>query len=194
MTATTLKSNIRKKVLAKRRALSQKVRFQAAKKICQLVVHAPPFQKAHRIGAFMAYGSEVDPAEIVLKAHAFNKGCYMPILHPQHPGRLRFAKVDFHTRFVKNRFGIDEPKVSADKWIAPWELDLVLMPLVAFDAMGHRLGMGGGYYDRAFHCRKFMTKPYLMGLAFECQRLDYVPHLQHDVTCDAIVSEKRFYL
>jgi 5-formyltetrahydrofolate cyclo-ligase len=97
---------------------------------------------------------------------------------------------------VLNRFGIAEPDVNWRHAKPAWALDLILMPLVAFDIQGNRLGMGGGFYDRSLaylNRRKVWRKPYLMGTAFELQKFTQLPHASWDIPMNGIMTEKQFY-
>ena len=90
-----------------------------------------------------------------------------------------------------NRYGIAEP-TGTDHRDARW-CDLVLLPLVAFDACGHRLGTGGGYYDRALAFRRLRQSwpgPRLVGLAHSAQELPTISPNPTDVALDAIVTER----
>jgi 5-formyltetrahydrofolate cyclo-ligase len=91
---------------------------------------------------------------------------------------------------VHNEWGLLEP-VSGDV-IEPKELDVVLTPLVAFDAERHRIGMGGGYYDRTFaflHERRRRFRPKLVGLAFDCQRTEKIAVNPWDITLYRVITE-----
>ena len=94
-----------------------------------------------------------------------------------------------------NRWGIKEPILKLQHCLKPEQLDLVLLPLVAFDMEGHRLGMGKGYYDRAFAFRCQTTgKPFLLGLAHECQLSgQLLPVAAWDVDLDAVATAFRIY-
>ncbi len=87
-------------------------------------------------------------------------------------------------------FGILES--GGTRMLRARELDIVFMPLVGFDAAGHRIGMGKGFYDRRFahriHLRQW-RRPLLVGLAYDVQEVPSLPHAQHDVPLDAIVTE-----
>ena len=90
----------------------------------------------------------------------------------------------------RNAFGIPEP-LAGEAIGARW-LDLVLVPTVAFDARGARLGMGAGYYDRALEFRRRLAHwrgPRIVGLAFDCQQVARIPLGPHDIPLDAIVTE-----
>jgi 5-formyltetrahydrofolate cyclo-ligase len=103
---------------------------------------------------------------------------------------MRFVELTGRQR--RNRLGIDEPE-GAHTIGARW-LDVVFLPLVGFDSCGVRLGMGGGYYDRAFEFRRWRTAwhaPRLVGLAYSFQQVERITSAAHDVRLDAAVTEKR---
>src|SRR5690606_7992459 len=93
-----------------------------------------------------------------------------------------------------NRFGILEPNQAAQS-IDIQQLDLILLPLVGFDAQGRRLGMGGGYYDRSLAFKKVYKKlgPKLIGLAHAIQQVDALTVDIWDVPLDAIVTDKKLF-
>jgi 5-formyltetrahydrofolate cyclo-ligase len=93
---------------------------------------------------------------------------------------------------VSNCFGIPEPAGASGRWLRGAELDVVLAPLVAFDRAGHRLGMGGGFYDRTFRFvvrRAEWRRPWIIGLAYDFQRVDALPVERWDVPLHAVVTE-----
>lgn len=103
---------------------------------------------------------------------------------------MRFVELTGRQR--RNRLGIDEPE-SSTMINAKW-LDIVFLPLVGFDMHGVRLGMGGGYYDRAFafrRWRKAWHAPRLIGLAYSFQQIAELTATAHDVRLDAVVTEER---
>lgn len=78
----------------------------------------------------------------------------------------------------------------------PWGLDLIILPLVAFDLSGNRLGMGGGFYDRTLsfkHQRCHWKGPKLIGIAHELQRVDLLPVNDWDIPLDAVITEQKLY-
>jgi 5-formyltetrahydrofolate cyclo-ligase len=117
----------------------------------------------------------------------------LPALHNR---ALWFLPYGRDTRLAPNRFGIPEPDVAAHTRCRARDLDLVLMPLVAYDDAGNRLGMGGGFYDRTFSYlkyRSFWRKPLLIGVAYELQRLESLPARPWDVPLNGVATEKRLY-
>lgn len=105
-----------------------------------------------------------------------------------------FVRVRPGTRLVYNRWGIAEPKPVLKHSISPRRLDLVLMPLVGFDEAGHRIGMGKGFYDRAFTFRHSKyRRPILTGLAHECQKVaGGITPSAWDVSLDALATPRRY--
>jgi 5-formyltetrahydrofolate cyclo-ligase len=113
----------------------------------------------------------------------------LPVLHDD--GRLRFAPWRAGEPVLANRHGIPEPDVAPDLLLMPEQLDLVVVPLVAFDARCHRLGMGGGWYDRSFAFRHGTAAPPLLvgaGFAFQQAHAD-LPCEDWDVQLDAVCTE-----
>jgi 5-formyltetrahydrofolate cyclo-ligase len=138
----------------------------------------------------------MDPAPLLERSRAMGKRLYLPVLVSPAQGHMLFAPYEPDTALAANRFGIPEPVVTAERWVLPQRLDLVLTPLVAFDTRGNRLGMGGGYYDRTFAFRRHpghIARPHLLGLAYEMQKTDALVRRAWDVPLDGVVTETAFY-
>ena len=105
-------------------------------------------------------------------------------------GHLRFAPWRGGAALVSNRHGIPEPDVAPDALLPAESMALVIAPLVGFDASGHRLGMGGGWYDRTFAFRRDRAAPpHLVGAAFAVQQVDTVSPQSWDMPLDALCTE-----
>jgi len=116
------------------------------------------------------------------------------VLAPFSRQRLWFARYTPGDALAANRYGIPEPVVR--ELIKPWALDLILTPLVAFDTTGHRIGMGGGYYDRSLaflHSRQHWQKPCRLGLAYEFQKQVMIEPNPWDIPLDGIATEACIY-
>jgi 5-formyltetrahydrofolate cyclo-ligase len=138
----------------------------------------------------------MDPWPLMERLWSLGKTLYLPILVPFSDRRLWFSAYKRGDPLIVNRFGILEPERHHYRRIRPAALDLVLTPLVAFDPMGHRLGMGGGYYDRSFaflNTRRHWRKPRLLGLAYEFQRHPLLEAEAWDVPLDAVATEACVY-
>jgi len=108
---------------------------------------------------------------------------------------LRFSPYFRQQKMRINKFRLPEPDVGDDEMLTPEALDLVLAPLVVFDAMRNRIGMGGGFYDRSFEFRKNRDrlKPILIGVAHELQKVNRLKPEPWDVRLDMIVTDQAVY-
>ena len=154
----------------------------------------PLILRSQRIAAYLASDGEIDPLPLLQSLWSAGKQVYLPVLVPFSPYKLWFARFSSGDILAYNRFGIPEPVQR--HLIKPSALDLVLTPLVAFDVAGHRVGMGGGFYDRTFaflQRRQHWHKPSLFGLAYEFQKQSSIKPNSWDVPLDAIATEAHIY-
>ncbi len=188
------RKTLRQDMRARRRALDSASRTGAAESLAALLTTLPQYQSARRLAAYVTVDGELDPEPLLRYAHRDGKQIYLPVVPATHTAALRFHpwKPDMNMR--PNRLGIPEPVVADTVGITPQDLDLVLTPLVAFDNAGHRLGMGGGFYDRTFAFLKAgANKPPLLGLAYEFQRLERIEAASWDVPLAGVITERRAY-
>ncbi|RMG59239.1 MAG: 5-formyltetrahydrofolate cyclo-ligase [Gammaproteobacteria bacterium] len=165
-----------------------------SERAARLVVESRSFRAARRLAAYVADRGEIDPLPIVLAAWEQQRQVYLPVLSPNGDQRLWFARYRPDAPMRRNRYGIPEPVWGRHDLIPAQALDLVLMPLVAFDRHGHRLGMGGGWYDRSFAFRQrrhHWQRPVLAGLAHDFQQVAALPHQPWDVDLDEVFTENR---
>lgn len=196
MTDTDQRQSLRREMRQRRRALSFEQQQQAAEQLCKRLSHQPLFLRSQRIAFYLPNDGEIDPMPLLHLAWQQGKQCYLPVLMPDGENSLCFIRYDKHTTLIQNRFGIAEPDTKNAEQILAQDLDLVLMPLVAFDASGNRMGMGGGFYDRTFAFKQHRPghHPYLLGLAHSCQQVDQL-HSEHwDIPLHGIATEAEFIL
>lgn len=182
---------LRRRLRAARAALAPELRAAAH---TALLVHARQqrvLRRARRVAVHHAVGGELDPALVVDWLASRAVDLYWPRLESR-PGRMRFvhARPDGLTQL--NRHGIPEPDAHAPH-LDPRYLDLVLLPLVGFDAHGTRLGSGAGYYDRAFAfrtSRRHWRAPLLVGVAYAAQEVPTLVRAAWDVPLDAVLTEQ----
>ncbi|MDH3355732.1 MAG: 5-formyltetrahydrofolate cyclo-ligase, partial [Chromatiales bacterium] len=141
---------LRRSVRKARRSLSTELHREYSSAICDHIVSSPQFRRAKRIALYLPHDGEIDLQPLITEAWSRNKSCYLPVLTPFSENRLWFAPLEPGERMVHNRFGISEPDRNWYHMAKLWSIDLLLMPLVAFDSQGNRMGMGGGFYDRSF--------------------------------------------
>ena len=124
---------------------------------------------------------------------SINQQIFLPMINEK---KLLFGKLLPDTKLKKNCFGIPEPCASRDSQVSADLLDMVFVPLVAFDLNGFRIGMGSGYYDRTFAKRlttKDLKHPVLIVLAYEFQKQECLNHQPWDVPLDMVVTELKTY-
>jgi len=192
----TSRQELRRQLRAARSALSPVEQKRNAHQVAALLARHPYFLRARRLGAYRAIAGELDPGPLLSLAQARHKQCHLPVLRPHPRSKLWFVRYGPADPLTANRFGIPEPGLRNNRIRLPWALDLLLVPLVGFDAGCNRLGMGGGYYDQTlaylndrFHWRR----PILIGLAHECQRVRRLEPQSWDVALDLVVTEARIY-
>jgi len=182
------KSAIRDSIKQVRAKISVTYRFKSSNQICARIRSLETYRQAKKIALYCAINGEIDLASLWDSAPLQGKACYFPVLNEDKT--LSFLPAMPNTPFKKNRYGIPEPDVSLDLAIPVQELDLIIMPLVAFDLRCTRLGMGAGYYDRTLANVKSAN---LYGVGYQFQRVDFIEAKQWDVPLDAIITQKAIY-
>ena len=187
---------LRRQLKQLRSSLSARARSDAEALVIHQLLHQPRFLRARRVAGYFGRNGEIDPMPLLARAAAMHKHCYLPVLHPFRAGSLWFCRWHPGERLRLNRYGIPEPVPSAGAMIPARWLDLVVVPLLGFDSDCHRLGMGGGYYDRTFSFarrHRLASRPYLIGVAHEVQRVDALPIRPWDVQLDSVVTDRNCY-
>ncbi len=170
--------------LEHRRSLSEDVRRAHSAAICRHLAELPALQTARVIFSYMAVGEETDLATFHRWALEQGKTLAFPVSYPQ--GRMEAYVPKGPESWARGRYGILAPIPERSRRLDPRELDVVILPCVGFDAAGHRLGHGGGYYDRYLpQC----PRAFWVLVAFEAQRLDAVAVDTHDQSAQAVVTE-----
>jgi len=194
--ATVNRNALRKQIRKQRKQVSRHDRIACAKQLTQRLGRQRLLLNSRHVAVYLPADGEIDTRPLIELLWSLGKRVYLPVLVPFAVQRLWFSSYARDDALVTNRYGILEPERVHYRRIRPAALDLVLTPLVAFDARGHRLGMGGGYYDRSFRFlgqRHYLNKPRMLGLAYEFQRAPRIPPEPWDVPLDAVATESRVY-
>lgn len=185
----TDKKTLRRQMRARRRALSVSARADAAERFARAIWPQLRSPARQRIAVYLAFDGELDPQPLVRRLWAAGKAVYLPVVTRLAPCRLWFREYRPDSTLRPNRFGIPEPTDGA--LLPSRELDVVLLPLTAFDARGTRLGMGGGFYDRTFSARRYAgsSRPRLIGVGYRWQQVPMLVREPHDLPVQAIVTD-----
>lgn len=190
--------SLRQQVREKRRTLSDAEREQAAFLLCERIAASRTFKQSKHIAFYLTNDGEMNLDLLIKHAWQQGKQCYLPVLAEPNTQRLWFIPYTPGTKLKNNRFGIPEPIHSHSTRLRKTiSLDLILMPLVAFDEQGNRMGMGGGFYDRTLaflRQRRYWHKPNLLGVAYEFQKQQQLQTNPWDIPLQAIATEKTLYL
>jgi len=184
------KRNLRSQLRARRDSIPPGLRRLKSEHILSRLQQHPAYLAAGFPAFTHSIGSEVETLPLLRERIDAGK----PVLLPKtHPG----GRMDFHLlggpidRLEKSPFGIPEPDPARDPLVRPEEIDLVVVPGLGFDPLGHRLGMAGGYFDR--YLARLDSKAPRLGLAFECQVLEEIPHVERDRSVDEVLTERTRY-
>lgn len=180
------KKALRASIKQKRIALSIEYRQQASRKMQAELTRLPCYQAAEYIMLYMAMQDEVQLDELIAMVLKDGKKAVIPLVTGA--GLMEAVELSDMADLVPDKYGIKTVSEEKRRLIAPDKIDLIIVPGVAFDKAGHRLGMGGGFYDR-FMLRA--SRAVRAALAYDCQLLAAVPAEVHDLTVDYIITEKQ---
>ncbi len=184
---------VRAKMLSQRRALDPTCIEAASKRIARRLWRLGAMARCRRIAGYLSVNGEINCAAVFAEAWARGRDTYVPVIMGK---KLRFAIYTPDCELKANRFDIPEPVMSKADTLGARNLDVVLTPLVAFDSLGNRLGMGGGFYDRSLaflRYSKAWRRPLLIGLAHEFQKIPAIDARVWDIPLHAVVTEKQVY-
>lgn len=195
------KTPLRRLLRLRRASVPDAVRRSAGRQIERSALHMRLLRRARRLGFYVPANDEVDILPLLNRALWMGAHCYLPVLPPRAGGwhggrRLWFSRLGEVSHYWSlNRYGILEYAHPRSR-VRIWQLDTVFVPMLGFDRQGYRLGMGGGYYDTSLaylRRRRHWRRPLLVGVAFEAQRLEHLPHDPWDIPVDYVVTERRCY-
>ena len=207
------KNDLRRQFRSARRALKSAERKKSSLAIATQLRHSHEYQQAEHIGVYSAKTDELSLDTLIQFAREDQKSLYLPVIdHSNTENRMIFSVWQSGDKLIKNKYGIFQPNVTFQTIHAP-RLDMVLLPLLAFDHQGQRLGMGGGYYDRFFSNSETNTThhnaknnhektseeysdesrgasmPARIGIAHSSQQCDFLPGEEWDILLHAVITE-----
>jgi len=188
-TIEKLKSVFRENVKTQRAQVSPEVAQEAAMSLWTQLKQESFFQNSKRVAAFCSIGTEIDTMPLLAGILKSGKKLYLPKTDKTKT-LIEFHPVRDLKTLTPGRFDILEPPEGTV--LPPEEIDLILVPGLAFDNRGHRLGYGQGFYDRYLK----LIKPgcFTLGVAYSFQIIDKTPNIEHDIPVNAVLTEKYLLL
>lgn len=183
------KQAARRHFAALRRSLSTLAKEKRSAAICQQISSSSPWSQAGKILFYWPLAGEADVRPLLEQAQKQGKQPFLPLLDAQRPGLMEAAAYTGEACLQQGEHGIWQPQDTSI--LAPEGLDMILIPALAFDVIGYRLGFGGGYYDRYL----LRTQAIRLGVCWECCfSLKPLPREKHDVPVHYIMTEERCHM
>ena len=173
------KPKIRLHMRSVRRQYSQAQKADAAIRLCEQITQLPIWSRAKHIAIYYPKAEELDTQLIIRSAWENKKSIYLPVTNSA-SSDMHFYPYQQHSQLSSGHFGISQPEVLGQP--ADTLLDCMILPAIALDESGFRLGYGYGYYDRFLKTRQKQITT--IGVAYACNRIEKLPHDKHDVPCD----------
>jgi len=182
------KTTIRKEILEKRKSQDPQVSAAQSRSITGTLIGRKEFQTANRILIYLSKDGEVGTDHLLGRAFELGKRVCVPVVDRGND-ELRISELPGpEIGFLLGAFGVREPAEGDLNFVTPDKIDLVVVPGLAFDRRGGRIGYGKGYYDRLLS--RLSSQVPRIALAFEFQVLDTVPQDENDIQVDTIITEK----
>jgi len=194
MTRTMQRAEIRQLVRQRRQSLSLLEQQTSSQNLLKKLICHKKIQHAKSIAIYLARDGELNGEAFIHWCWENNKEVYLPVIHPFTKGHLLFLRYQAQTEMKISAFGTNDPKLDVRLIKPTKDIDVILTPLVAFDVLGNRLGMGGGFYDRTLanlpqdnKIRK-NSSPYVIGIAHDCQQIEQLPIELWDIPLKEIIT------
>lgn len=182
---------LRQEMDGKRKMLTQAEIQDKTKKIAQRLFSLPHFQNASAVFIYLAFKNEVRTDNIIEKAWQQKKKVLVPVCRKKDKNLL-LSELHSFSELGPGTWNIPEPRLEYLRPVSPFIADLAVIPGLAFDSRGYRLGYGAGYYDRFLP--QLSPECPVIALAYDFQVLESVPSEPHDMPVDMIITEKKTYL
>lgn len=191
-TLTEQRQALRQQMRRLRRSLSESQQFEASQQLAERSILYSAIQHSQRIALFLSMDGEINTRPLIARLWHLGKSVYLPRVDPSNPTSLIFQQFTPQTNLIKHRLGMFEPEENSDESCPFSELDVIVVPLVAFDRAGQRLGMGGGFYDRLLADWQ-QTSVFPVGVAHNCQYQESLPIESWDVPLPAVITPNKLW-
>lgn len=188
------KISLRRRLRHARASITPSHRKRASIAVVKQLLASGLLNRFTRFGFYFPLHNELNLFPLLNYALWRHRLCFSPIVPAGKQKKMWFSQLTDKATPYWNRLGVLELAVT--KRIRAQQLDLIFVPLLGFDENGFRLGMGGGYYDASLaflRRRKHWKRPYLVGVAYECQKVERIPVAPWDIRLNAVVTEEKCY-
>lgn len=181
------KNELRKKLKKIRDDIPSDKRKIEEEIIAETLLNSEIYKNSKSIFIYNSFRSEVDTSYIIEEALDFGKIVALPITNPIDHS-MEAYEINKDSVFIQDAYGIQSPDKKTSKIINPKEIDLAIVPMLAYDSYGNRLGYGGGYYDR--YLPRLREDAIVVGLAFSNQFVEEIPIEKYDKKLDYVITVK----
>ncbi|WP_041068839.1 5-formyltetrahydrofolate cyclo-ligase [Candidatus Ishikawella capsulata] len=186
------RNSIRQKMRSLRNSINAKQQQKITKLLIKKLVSYLPIIQAKKIAIFLSIDGEPNTKPLIKVLLEENKQIFLPVIKSYVENDLIFINYTPKTPLILNTFGILEPIINKDNILNLSDLDVMLVPLVAFDRKGQRLGMGRGYYDRTLqNWQKYNFLP--IGIAHDFQLVEKLPTAKWDIPLPIIITPSHIW-
>lgn len=190
--AASAKAEIRTRIIAARNCLPALARQQYGRTILEKVVALEAFRRANVVMGYSSFGSELDTALFIEAVLTAGKRLVLPRIVRGSQHLETYVVQHPEADLMPGVWGIREPNPGRCAAIAPGDLEFILVPGVAFDRRGGRIGYGKGFYDNLLAaCQEHGRRPWAMAATFDVQLVETIPMEPHDVSMHAIITERQ---
>ncbi|MHB8482336.1 MAG: 5-formyltetrahydrofolate cyclo-ligase [Nitrospiria bacterium] len=182
------KDGIRKEILARRAELAPEEWKLKSRAIQARLLNREEYRRAKTVHFYIGFKNEVDTEEVILRSLEAGKQVIVPRMDDK-TGRVELSELkDFKKELKENRYGIKEPYGPYIRPVNPRSVQLMVLPGVAFDPAGNRIGFGKGFYDKLLSQSR---QAVLIGFAFDFQIVESIPSEDHDIKMHKVLTEFR---
>ena len=182
-----LKIAFRKEITGQLREQTPSSRDEASRRIQEKLISSKEFISARTVMSYISTDTEVGTAHLNRKTLETGKRLVVPVIDRERQ-KIIASKLESIEDLIKGPFGIYEPRNGLKKRVAVAEIDLMVVPAIAYDRHNMRLGRGKGYYDR-FLADEGLSRTKTVGLAFHFQIVDLLPSDPHDIPVFMIITD-----
>ena len=183
------RKSIRHEMRRKRSALTKQRQNANANAVKRQILRSGLLNCCASTAVYFSCNGELDTGPLILALYSMGKIVSLPTIKPANKMEFRIPNAQY--RLSNNTYGIPEPDPDTSRLRPLWTHSVMFMPLLAFDDKGNRIGMGGGYYDRALST--FHNRPLCIGLAHDLQYFKGIPTQAWDETMDAVITENSIW-